>query len=269
MTTNYSNKVYIGRTDEKVFAIGLGTWNIRDYSRARKVFLYAFQHGVDNVDTAEMYDNGYAEVFVGNVVREYGRENIFITTKMLPNHLISSDNVLKAGLRAIRRMNIEYVDLFLIHWPNTSLPIREQIRNFEILVEKGISRYIGVSNFNRIELEEAINSTKKTDIVVNQVHYSVLNKNIEKDLYPFMLEKKVTLQAYSPIEQGKVKYHRILREIADKIGKTPIQIALNYVISHPNTIAVVKTENIDHLIEILGSTGWRLPVEYLEILSRI
>lgn len=269
MLIDYSNERIIGRTGEKISVIGLGTWNIHDYSRAKDVFLYAFQQGIDNIDTAEMYDNGNAEVFVGNIVREYGRENIFITTKMLPENLISKDTVLNAGIRALRRMNINHIDLYLIHWPNPRIPIFRQVRNIEILVERGIARYIGVSNFNKYELEEAVNSTRKTEIVINQVHYSVLNKVVERELYPFMIEKNITLQAYTPIERGKVREHRVICEVARELSKTPIQISLNYVISHPNTVAIVKTENIEHLIEIIGSMNWRLPIKYLEILSKI
>lgn len=265
---DYTDKKEIGDTGEKVSAIGLGTWAIRDYSQAYNVFLYAFNNGIDNVDTAEMYDNGKAEEFVGRVVREYGREHIFITTKMMPHHLISSEKVLRAGRKALARMNISYVDLYLIHWPNREIPVETQIRNFEILIEHGITRYIGVSNFSLEELVKAIYATRKTEIVVNQIHYSVLNREAENDILPFAIEKKITIQAYTPLEKGYVKNIKLLHIIGEKHGKTPVQVALNYLIAHPRVIAIPKTENQIHLQEIIGSMGWRLDREDIELIVK-
>jgi len=107
---------YIGR--DKISAVGLGTWAIRDYDAAFKAYLYAFNNGINNIDTAEMYDSGGAEVFVGRLVKAVGRDNIFITTKMLPERLIDKALVLKAARAALKRIGVSHVDLYLIHWPN-------------------------------------------------------------------------------------------------------------------------------------------------------
>jgi len=264
---DYCDRKEIGCTGEKVSAIGLGTWSIRDYNRARVVFLKAFENGVDLVDTAEMYDNGRAEEFVGMVVKEFGRENIFVTTKMLPEHLVDPYKVLQAGWRSLERMGLNYVDLFLIHWPHPSLPVEVQVGNFEVLVEKGIARYIGVSNFDVNELEKALTATKKTEIVVDQVHYSVLNRGVERDLLPFALLKNITIQAYTPLEKGAVRKSRLLKSIGERYGKTPVQVALNYLIAHKRVIAIPKTESIDHLMEILGALGWRLSIQDIELIA--
>jgi len=260
---DYNDRKEIGKTGEYVSAIGLGTWSIRDYNRAFKTYSYALEHGIDNIDTAEMYDNGRAEEFVGKLIKYIGRENIFITTKMLPHHLISEDEVLKAAKTSLKRLNVNYVDLFLIHWPNPSLPIETQIRNFEIVYLKGLSRHIGVSNFDLIDLEKALSYTKKADIVVNQVHYSVLERSIEKDLLPYCIRNNITIQAYTPLERGRIRHLRIIKELSRKYNKTPIQIALNYLISHSRVIAIPKAEKMEHLIEIIGSMGWRLSLEDL------
>ncbi len=266
---DYSDRKEIGRSGEKVSAIGLGTWAIHDYKKAYMVFLYAFQHGIDNVDTAEMYDGGRAEEFIGRVVRDYGREQVFITTKMMPHHLVSRDEVLRAGRKALMRLGLDYVDLYLIHWPNTSISIAEQVRNFEVLVDAGITRYIGVSNFDKHELEEAIHATRKAEIVVNQIHYSVVNRWPEKELLSYAMDKMITIQAYTPLERGYVNRIPLLRTIGNKYGKTPVQVALNYLIAHPRVIAIPKTENLEHLKEILGAMGWRLNREDLELIAKI
>ncbi len=246
---------------ECLSAIGLGTWAIRDYERAYRVFIYALEHGVNHVDTAEMYDSGRAEEFIGRVVEAVGRDNVFITTKMLPKHLRSRDTVLKAAKASLKRLGVSYVDLYLIHWPNEDMSISEQVRNFEAVYLEGYTRYIGVSNFNVVELAEAIHSTRKADIVVDQVYYSVLNRGIEKDLLPYAIENNVLIQAYTPLERGAIVSHKVLEGIGRKYGKTAIQVALNYLISHYNVVAIPKTENMEHLVEILGSMNWRLSIE--------
>jgi len=265
---DFSDRKGIGRTGEKVSAIGLGTWAIRDYGRARLVFLKALESDIDLVDTAEMYDSGRAEEFVGRVVREFGREKVFITTKMLPEHLTDPGEVLKAGRRSLERMGLSYVDLFLIHWPHPSLPIEVQVRNFEVLVEAGIARYIGVSNFDEEELEKALTATRKAEIVVDQVHYSVFNRSVEEKLLPYAVEKGVTIQAYTPLERGAVAKSKLLKAVGEKYGKTPVQVALNYLIAHKRVIAIPKTERLEHLNEILGALGWRLSVEDIELIAR-
>ncbi len=258
---DYSDRKEIGRTGEYVSAIGLGTWSIRDYNRAFKVFVYGLEHGIDNIDTAEMYDSGRAEEFVGRVVREVGRENVFITTKMLPHHLGSVDEVVKAAKASLRRLGVDAVDLFLIHWPNPSLPIGVQVRNFEEVYLRGYARYIGISNFDLIDLERARAYLRKAEIVVSQLHYSVVEKSIERDMLPYCVKHGITIQAYTPLERGGIRYNRLLKEIERKYGKTPIQVGLNYLISHHRVVAIPKTESMEHLSEILGSMGWRLSLE--------
>ena len=163
---------------DSVSAVGLGTWNIRDYVRAERAFLFALESGIDNIDTAEMYDGGRAEEFVGRVVEAFGRDRVFITTKIWPDKLVDSKLVLKAARASLARLGVKQVDLMLIHWPNRSLSIERQVRNFEVVYEEGLTRYIGVSNFDLRDLEEAVSAVKKTEIVVDQVRYSVHHREL-------------------------------------------------------------------------------------------
>ncbi len=260
----------LGRTGEKVPAIGLGTWAIRDYARAEEVLVEAVESGLWLIDTAEMYGSGRAEELVGRVARRVGRSRVFIVTKMLPDRLVSDESVEMAAKASLRRLGVDHVDLYLIHWPNPSIPIAEQVRRFErIVYGRGFARYIGVSNFNRMELEEALTATASAEIVADQVKYSVLDKHVEKDLLPYAIEAGVTIQAYTPIERGAVVYSEPLRRIAERYSKTPIQVALNYLISRPMVTAIVKTEDPNHLREILGSLGWRLKPEDIELLETL
>jgi diketogulonate reductase-like aldo/keto reductase len=262
-----SDYKYIG--SDKVFAIGLGTYNIKSYDKALDAFIYAITRGVNLIDTAEMYDSGRAEEFVGQIVKHVGRSSVFITTKILPSRLVDRDQVLKAAHESLRRLGVSSVDLILIHWPNENMSITEQVRNFEVVYEYGLARYIGVSNFDLAQLREAIEATRKAEIVVNQVHYSVLTRHyVEKELLPYCVEKGITLQAYTPLERGSVVVNPIIVKVARKYSKTPIQVALNYLISHKSVVAIPKSENINHVQEILSSAGWRLKVEDLEYIKK-
>ncbi len=266
---DYSDCKPIGSSGECVSAIGLGTWAIRDYGRAFNVYLYALEHGVNHVDTAEMYDRGRAEEFVGRLARAVGRENIFITTKILPHHLHSRDDVLKAVKASLHRLSVSYIDLYLIHWPNEHLSIEEQVRNFEVAYLEDYTRYIGVSNFNVLELDCAIHATRRAEIVVDQVYYSVFNRSVEDKLLPYAIKNNITIQAYTPLERGAVAHHSVLEDIGRKYGKTPVQVALNYLISHYRVVAIPKTENINHLKEIIGSMGWRLSIDDIMYIKRM
>ena len=266
---DFEDRKTLGRTGERVSAIGLGTWAIRNYSKAEEVLLHAIELGIDLIDTAEMYGSGMAEVLVGRVVKKAGRDRVFITTKMLPHHLAWKDEVIKAGKASLRRMGVEEADLFLIHWPNPSVNISKQMKNFEALIDEGLTRYIGVSNFDVEDLREAIDSTKKADIVVNQVHYSVIHREyVERYLLPLCIREGISIQAYTPLEKGTVVSHEGVSSVARRLGKTPIQAALNFLISRPKAHAIPKTEERDHLLEVLGALGWRLPREFIKELER-
>lgn len=256
----------IGRTGEYVSSIGLGTFGIRDYDRALEAFIYAFENGIDNFDTAEMYGDGAAEEFLGRFIREVGRENIFITTKIMPHNMVSRERAERSAKNSLKRLGISTVDLILLHWSEPHLSLEMQIKNLEYLANKGYTRYIGVSNLNVSEMELAINTLSKYDIVVNQVRYSVYDRRIEKNLLPYCIRNGITIQAYTPIERGQVVGDEILREIGEKYGKSEVQVALNYLISQERVIPIPKTERKDRIEEFIGSMGWRLSQDDIHLI---
>ena len=216
-----------------------------------------------------MYGSGAAEELVGRVVRNFGRDEVFITTKLMPQHFIDSFEAVKAARASLRRLGLDYADLILIHWPHDYVPISRQIRALEAIANEGLTRYIGVSNFTKEELEEAIYATSKYDIVVNQVKYSVLDKRVEDDLLKYCIENKVTIQAYTPIEKGRVNDVEVIKRIAGKYGKTPVQVALNYLISRPYVTAIPKSERKERIKEFRGALRWRLELRDIEVLEKL
>ncbi len=257
---DYSDKKIIGK--EKVTSIGLGTWGIRNYKRAEEAIIHAVELGINHVDTAEMYGSGKAEELVGRVLRVVGKENLFVTTKLMPDKFVDKERAVKAAQKSLSRLGLSTVDLILIHWPQWSVPISTQIRSLEAILDNGLARYIGVSNFNRTQLEEALTSLKKAEIVVNQVKYSILDRaEVENELLEFSVKNNITIQAYTPLERGEVTYNRVIKSVAEKKNKTPVQIALNYLISHKNVVAIPKTERKERVEEFYQTMGWRLSLE--------
>ena len=269
MIIDFDDLKPLGSTGERIPAIGIGTWDIRDYILAEDALVHAIEIGLGMIDTAEIYGDGLAEELVGRVIKRVGRENVFITTKLKPQHFISKYTVFRAIEKSLARLGISTVDLVLVHWPEYIIPIKNYIKYLEALVDNGYTRYIGVSNFSLEDLALALTYLKKHDIVVNQVKYSVLDKSVEKGLLPYMIDMKITMQAYTPLERGAIAGNKHLIELGKKYGKTPVQIGLNYLISHKMVVAVPKTERRERVDEFKGAMGWRLSIDDIKYLRDI
>lgn len=264
---DYEDYKPVGKTGDKISAIGLGTWAIRDYRVAFKSYVKAVELGINHFDTAEMYGAGEAEKFLAGVIREVGRDRVFITTKLYPYRFRSREEALKAAKASLERLGVRYADLILIHWPDSQVGIEDQVRNLEALAEEGLTRYIGVSNFGLSELMRAVTATRRHEIVVNQVKYSVLDRRIERDLLPFAVKEEITLMAYSPLERGQVSHVKLLQKIGKRYAKTPAQVALNFLISRPRVVAIPKAESEKHVEEVARVMGWRLSPEDIEMIE--
>jgi diketogulonate reductase-like aldo/keto reductase len=261
--------------EKNVSPIGLGTWMIGggywqpDYSNdeiAVEVIKYAIERGIRVIDTAEMYGGGHSEELVGRAIRGFDRDQIFIITKVWPTNL-DYEKLIKSANMSLKRLNLNYVDALLIHWPNPNIPLNKTLSAMEKLVDEGKVGCIGVSNFDIKLLEEAMGLTKKYEIKINEIEYNVLNRSAEIELIPFCEKHKITIVAYTPIAKGRVNDIEKLREIGVKYGKTPIQVALNYLMR--KSIPIPKASKKAHIDEILGSLGWELSEEDYEAIRRI
>lgn len=264
---DYEDYKPVGKTSERISAIGLGTWAIKDYRIAHRSYVKAVELGINHFDTAEMYGAGEAERFLAAIIREVGRDRVFVTTKLYPYRFRSRDEAVKAARASLERLGISYADLILIHWPDSQASIEDQVRNLEALALEGLTRYIGVSNFGLEELKKALTATRKHEIVVNQVKYSVLDRRVERDLLPFMIKEGITLMAYSPLERGQVGHVKLLQRIGKRYAKTPAQVALNFLISRPRVVAIPKAEKEEHVAEVARVLGWRLSPDDIELIE--
>ena len=255
---------YLGNTGERVSEIGLGTYGITNYKKAEAAFSYAIERGVNLIDTAEIYNT---EDFVGSIIKRFGRDKLFIITKVWPKNLTTKESTIKSARGSLSKLGTDYVDLILIHWPHKNMSIRDQVRNIEAVQKEGLSRFIGVSNFSVEQMEEARNSTASAEIVCNEVKYNLEEREIEEGVLPYSQKKKISVIAYTPLANGNVSKGASFLKIMNETGRTPIQISLNFILSHPGVIPIPKTENIDHMKDILGSVGWSLSTPQLNLLN--
>jgi diketogulonate reductase-like aldo/keto reductase len=250
--------------------IGMGTWNIEGRTRdAERRGIEALRLGLDlgmkHIDTAEMYGNGRSEELVAEAIAGR-REQVFLVSKVMPSNA-SYEGTLKACERSLKRLNTDFLDLYLIHWPSSEYPIKETMRAMEKLADEGMIKFIGVSNFDLEQLREAQQALKKYRIACNQLLYHLAYRDIERDLLPYCTESEIAIVGYSPFGHGNFpspqsKGGKVLAEIAMKHSSTARQVALNFLTRHPALFTIPKAGNPDHIKEISGAVGnWRLTDE--------
>jgi diketogulonate reductase-like aldo/keto reductase len=217
--------------------------------------------GINLFDTAEMYDT---EPLVAEAIHGHKRDTLFIATKVWSTHL-RYNQVLKAAQRSLTKLQCDYIDLYQIHWPNPLVPIKETMRAMEKLVDDGKVRYIGVSNFSLSQMREAEETLSKHEIASNQVEYSLKARKIEDDLLPYCDENNIAIMAYRPVAHGELanpsgKLKMVVDEISRKHhGKTPAQIALNWLVNKSNIVfPIPRASKPERIMENVGAVGWNL-----------
>ncbi|ADB88452.1 aldo/keto reductase [Saccharolobus islandicus] len=251
-----------------VSSLAFGTWRIgggywyashdRDnewVSAIRK----AIELGIRLIDTAEMYGNGHAEELVGEAIKRFNRDELFIVSKVWPSHA-EYDNVIKSAKNSSKRLGT-YIDLYLLHSPSR-VPICKTISAFEKLVDDDVIRYFGLSNFDVDQIERARECVSKYEIVAIQNHYSLLNRDDERKALAYAEKNGLMYMAYTPLENGILARNEFLASIGKRYNKTATQVALNWYITGRNSlIPIVKASKIPHVEENAGAMGWRLSEE--------
>jgi len=187
---------------------------------------------------------------VGRAVREtkIKREDVFITTKVSPEHLIYND-VLKSCENSLRRLKMDYVDLYLIHWPSVGMKLEDAFRGLNKLVRDGKVKHLGVSNFN-LKLLKQSQELSETPIVTNQVPYSLPNRTyVENGVVEYCQQNDILITAYTPVKFRSVRVNKTLGEIAKAHTATPFQIALAWLVMQPRVITIPMSFNPQHIKE--------------------
>ena len=269
--------------DVKIPVLGIGTWGMggryeRDTSHDKEEILAiktAIKLGMTHIDTAEVYGKGHAEELVAQAIQGFDRKKLFIVTKVSQEHL-RHDDIMSAAKASLKRLKTNYIDLYLIHGPNPSIPLKETMKAMDHLAEKKLVRFIGVSNFSVKEMKEAQSYTKNK-IVANQIEYNLLirNKgmwttNMESEIIPYCQKNNIIIIAYRPIAKGELAKpgYKLLDELAKKYNKTQAQIAINWLILKKNIVTIPKSTDINHLKENLGAIGWKMDSEDIKKLDQ-
>ncbi len=247
---------------------GLGLWQIggrdqADYSQDRchiETIQKALEEGITHLDTAESYGAGHAEELLGQAIQGYARQNLKIVSKVAAENQYYS-GVLAACERSLKRLKTDYLDLYLLHHPGAAKDLPGTMRALDELVSGGRVKHIGVCNLSPRFLRW-LEAESACPIVCNQVHYNVQIREVEHaKVLQDCEEHDRLLVAWRPLQKGALVNNPLLDEIAQKYGKTPAQVALNWLITQKNVVTVAKTSHHEHLIENLGALSWSLDKE--------
>ena len=255
---------------ETVPVLGQGTWRMGEDKTKRKSEVAAVRTGIELgmtlVDTAEMYADGDAERIVGEAIAPL-RDRVFVVTKFYPQNA-TRERMAAACDRSLRRLDIEQIDLYLVHWRG-DVPLRETLAGFDDLLEAKKIRYAGVSNFDVDDMEGLTRLKNGLErIVTNEVLYNLERRGIEWDLLPWMRKRHRPLIAYSPVEEGLLTHsHHALKRVAERHEATPVQIALAWVIREDSVIAIPKAADAKHVRENRGAADIKLTKRDLEELD--
>ncbi|MBE6904736.1 MAG: aldo/keto reductase [Ruminococcaceae bacterium] len=234
--------------------LGQGTWYMGELTGRHKNELEALKTGIGLgmtlLDTAEMYGDGAAERTVGEAIRSFPREKLFLVSKVYP-HNADRRRIFHSCEDSLRRMKVQTLDLYLLHWRGR-VPLEETVSCMEELIRQGKIKRWGVSNFDTADMEDLWRTPGGQNCAVNQVLYHLGSRGIEFSLLSWMRTHKIPVMAYCPLAQGGrlrkgLLEHPAVREISEKYDITSEQVLLSFVLSHPDIIAIPKAGKPAHV----------------------
>lgn len=258
--------------------LGFGTWLMwgrmehdenNDDQRDIDAIRYAIDSGMKCIDTAEIYGGGHAEKLVRQAIEWYDRDELFISTKVWgTNH--SYEAVKKACQGSLERLWIDQIDLYYLHYKEDDISIEETMKAMNELVDEGLIKYIGVSNFSKDSLAEA-QSHSKHPIVANQVHYNLIYREPDHSgLLDYCRENDTMLIAWRPVQYGNFQLEgnkEMLESIGKKYDKTIFQVALNWVLSQDHVTTLFKSCNPKNIDENLWAVDFKMTPEDMQMLT--
>ena len=254
---------------QSIPALGMGTWRMGERRRDRQSEIAALRHGLDLgfslIDTAEMYGEGGAEEVIAEAIT-IRRSEVFLVSKVYP-HNASKQGAIAACERSLKRLQTDYLDLYLLHWPG-SVPLAETLDAFQTLQQQGKIRSYGVSNFDVADMEEAMPLPGGEAIASNQVLYNLQRRGIEVNLLPWCRQRGIPVMAYSPIEQGRLLNDATLKVIAKERNMTTAQVAIAWLLHQPDIIVIPKSSNISHVEQNYATLKLELTESELDRLDK-
>lgn len=252
----------LGWTGVNVSVIGQGTWRVQSHRDAAPALAQGIDLGLTHIDTAELYERqSKSETLLGAVLRGR-RDEAFLASKVLPQN--AGYKGTKAACEAsLRRLGTDHLDLYYLHWWDDEHDLDDTMRAMGELVDERKVRFVGVSNFDVDELEEAKRALGRRRIAANQVLYHLDERGIESDVIPWCERHGVAVVAYSPFGAGHFPSARsaggkALAAVAARVGRTPRQVALAFLTRRPSVFAIPKAEKAEHVRDNAGG-AFELP----------
>lgn len=255
--------------------LGMGTWFLGEKQKTREQEIDALQAGIKAgvtlIDTAEMYGNGKSEVLIGEAIKPFDREKLYLVSKVYP-HNAGRGKISRSLDQTLEHLGTDHLDLYLLHWRG-SIPLRETVECMEEFVQQGKIKSWGVSNFDTDDMEELWSVLNGNHCAVNQVLYHLGSRGVEYDLLPWMVQHNVSLMAYCPLAQGgnlrkEMQRNPILLKIAEKHGITVMQLLLAFVLQNEHMIAIPRSGKKEHVLENTAVQGVTLSKEDLADLNK-
>ena len=221
----------------------------------KAALLKGFELGLKLIDTAEMYGDGQSEVFIGKTLKKISREQFMLISKVYP-HNAGRANIFNSLENSLKRLNTDYLDIYLLHWRGT-VPLQETVDCMEELVASGKIKRWGVSNFDVLDMEDLWNMQNGKNCAVNQVLYNLTSRGIEYDLLPWAKEHDVAIMAYCPLAQAgrlnrmsaKTLNDKAIYDILNKYGISIMQLMLAFTLRQNSVCAIPKASSVLHVEE--------------------
>ena len=251
-----------GPTGIPVPVIGQGTWGMGEKRARRRDEVAALRLGIElgmtHIDTAEMYADGGAERVVAEAVAGQ-RDRVFIASKVLPSNASYAGTV-RACEASLRRLRTDHLDLYLLHWWSDRHPIADTMRAMSELSARGLVRLVGVSNLDVSQMRAAQTALGALPLASNQVLYHLRDRSIEADVLPHCERRRVAVVGYTPLARGGFMRGAVA-QIAKRHGRTPRQVALNFLTRRPALFTIPKASDPVHVRENAGALDFTLSRE--------
>jgi diketogulonate reductase-like aldo/keto reductase len=251
-------------------SLGIGTYRMGETAALREDEIATVAQAVDLglrvIDTAEMYGAGGAERIVGAALKDGRRDRAFVVSKVLPTNA-SRRSAIEACERSLVRMQIDRIDLYLLHWRGAT-PLAETVDAFDRLQQDGKIARWGVSNFDLDDLQELHALPNGPACATDQVYYSVSHRGIEFDLVPWLAAHRMPAMAYCPLDEGRLAKDDTLAQIGRKHGANAAQVGLAWLLTRPGVIVIPKTSSLRHLRDNAAAVSLKLDADDLALIER-
>ena len=296
----------LAKTDLKISLVGQGSGQFGSYdwgynvnysaNDIKAIVKTSMEHGINFFDTAESYGDGLSESLIGVSLKNYNRDEYILITKVAPWNL-TYNKMIKSVDRSLKRLGVDYIDIYLIHYPNPFISLRETMKTLEYLRKKGKIRYIGVSNFSKILMQKSQEYLSSSEIIVNEVEFNLFSKRMYENVKSYCSKNNISIIAYSPLSGGLLsgKYDinnlpkdkarafnftnresflnknkeliRTITRIAKEKNCTISQLALSYIVSNSNCYAIPTALTVDEVIINSEATNFLLTRNELSTLN--